>query len=125
MSNNTMEATNKSSQANDYAVAKALSGLVYRILVLVYIGTGTELYKEREIVEINRTYRLITHELEKLYARNNEVAEIEPAPIWMRFDVLKNSTEDIANYFNATDDHGTNHTVRVEKLCIIAGVDEP
>ncbi len=110
---------------NDYAVVNALSKLVYQMLVFVYVGTGTELYKEREIADINRIYILVTHELEKLYARNPELLAIKPEPIWRRFDVLKNTTEKIADYFNATDDHGADHTVRVEKLCIIAGVDDP
>lgn len=122
---NLMEATNKTSQANDYAVANALNKVVYRILVLVYMGWGTDLYKEHEIAEINRTYILITHELEKIYARNPELLAIKPEPIWRLFEVLKNTTETIANHFSDSDDHGAEHTVRVEKLCILAGVDEP
>lgn len=120
-----MEATNKPSQANDYAVAKALNDLIYKIMIFVYLGHGTDLYKEREIAEINRTYILIKHELEKLYVRNPELIAIKPEPIWKRFEVLKHTTEDIANYMNDTDDHGTDHTIRVEKLCILAGVDVP
>ncbi len=120
-----MEATNNTSQANDYAVAKALNDLVYRILVFVYVGFGTKLYNEREIAEINRMYILLTHELGKIYSLSSELLAIKPEPIWKRFEVLKNATEEIASHFNATEDHGADHNARVEKLCIIAAVDAP
>lgn len=121
-----MEATNQASKANDYAVANALNKLVYQILVMVYLGTSTELYREREIAEINSAYILLTHELDKIYSRNPELLAIKPEPIWRRFELLKHHTEAIADHFSDDDNsHGTDHNIRVEKLCIIAGVEEP
>jgi len=120
-----MEATNKASQANDYAVAKALNDLVKGIIVLVYAGYGQELAKDRDIEGLNRAYILLNQELENIYSRHPELQGLKPEPIWKRFDVLKGSSEAIADYISDSDDTGYDHILRVEKLCIIAGVDMP
>lgn len=109
-----MEATNKLSQANDYAVAKALNGLVNGIMAFMYVAGAHELSKDHQLAEINRAYILLTHELEKIYARNPELLAIKPDPIWRRFDVLKDSNWDIKDYIDDTDDTGHAHTLRVE-----------
>jgi len=120
-----MEATNKPSQANDYAVAKALNGLVNGIMAFMYVAGAHDLSKDHQLTEINRAYILLTHELENIYARNPELLAIKPDPIWRRFDVLKHSNWDIKDYIDDTDDTGHAHTLRVERLCIIAGIDDP
>lgn len=120
-----METTNKLSQANDYAVAKALNDLVNGIMALMYVAGAHEMDKDHQVTELNRAYILLTHELEIIYARNPELLAIKPEPIWRRFDVLKYSNWDIKDYIDNTDDTGHTHTIRVERLCIIAGVDDP
>ena len=120
-----MEATNKPSQANDYAVARALNDLVNEIIILVYGGNGVGLIKDNDIAELNRAYILITRELEIIYSRNAELQSLKPEPIWKHFDVIKGSAEAILDYINESDDHGYGHNLRVEKLCIIAGVEKP
>jgi len=120
-----MEAINKPSQANDYAVAKALNELVKGILILVYAGSGLDLTTDKHIEGLNRAYILLAQELENIYSRYPELQEIKPEPIWKRFDMLKGSGETIADYINDTDDFGYQHNLRIEKLCIIAGIDTP
>ncbi len=120
-----MEATNKVSKANDYAVAKALNGLVNGIISYMYVADAHGLSKNHQLEELNRSYILLTHELEKVYTRNPELLAIKSKPIWRRFDVLKNYTWEIQDYIDDTDDTGHAHTLRVERLCIIAGVDDP
>lgn len=120
-----MEATKKSSQANDYAVAKALNDLVNGIIILVYGGNGVDFIKDDDITELNRAYILLTRELEIIYSRNTELQSLKPEPIWKRFDVIKGSAEAIVDYVNDNEDHGYDHNLRVEKLCIIAGVEKP
>lgn len=120
-----MEATNKPSQANEYAVAKALNDLVNGIIVQVYAGTGLDLAKDKDIEGLNRAYILLTQELEKIYSAYSELQVLKPEPIWKRFDVLKSSSDSIAEYINDSEDFGYDHNLRVEKLCILAGVDIP
>lgn len=120
-----MKSTNIPSQANDYAVAKALNDLVNGIMVQVYAGTGLDLTKDKDIDGLNRAYILLSQELEKLYARYPELQELKPEPIWKRFEVLKSNCEAIAGYINDSDDFGYDHNLRVEKLCIINRTDTP
>lgn len=120
-----METSSNKSQANDYAVAKALNDLVNGIIILVYGGNGVDLIKDNDIAELNRAFILLTRELEIIYSRNAELQSLEPGPIWKHFDVIKGSAEEILNYINENEDHGYDHNLRVEKLCIIAGVEKP
>lgn len=120
-----METTNETTKANDYAVAKALNDLVNGIMAFMYVAGAHDMSREHQLAEINRVYVLLTYELEKIYTRNPELLAIKPEPIWRRFDVLKYSNWDIKDYIDNTDDTGHAHTLRVERLCIIAGVDNP
>lgn len=120
-----MEATNKTSQANDYAVARALNGLINSIMAFMYAAGAHDLSKDQQLEEINRVYILLTNELEIIYDRNPKLLAITPKPIWRNFDVLKHSNWDIQDYVDDTDDTGHAHNLRVEKLCIISGVDTP
>lgn len=122
---NTMEATDKSSTANDYAVAYALSKEIYSTFVVVYLGDSMGVSEFHEIPKLNRAYVLLVDELQKIYGRNPELQAIKPDPLWKRFEVLKNHTEEICDYINDTEDWGLEHNAKVEKLCIIAGVDSP
>lgn len=125
ISNNTMEATNKPSQANDYAVAKAFNDLVKGIMVQVYAAVAVDLAKDKDIEGLNRAYILLTKELENIYSRSPELQSVKPEPIWRRYDLLKGSSQEIAEYIHDSGDFGDEHTLRVERLCIIAGVDIP
>lgn len=115
-----MERDNRSTSGNDYAVAKALNGSVTGILLSVFMAKAVGLPEDHEINELNRAYILLTHELQRLYDRNPELAAIKPEPLWKRFDVLKTSLWEIQDYIEANDEFGNAHTVRVERLCILA-----
>jgi hypothetical protein len=120
-----MEATNKPSQANDYALAKALNELVKGIMVQVYASVGLDKAKDKDLDGLNRAYILLTQELETIYSRSPELQSLKPEPIWRRYDLLKGSSQAIAEYIHDSGDFGDEHNIRVEKLCIIAGVDTP
>lgn len=120
-----MKANENSTRTNDFAVTKSLNDLVKGIIVLLYVGIGQDLAKDSDIDGLNRAYILLTNEIEKIYSRYPELQELKPDPIWKHFDVLKGSTEALADHINDTDDFGHNHNLRVEKLCIIYGAEEP
>jgi len=120
-----MKTINKSSQANDYAVAKALNDQVKGILSVIFAGYGLDMAKDKDIEGLNRAYILLIHELEAIYSRYQELQELKPKPIWKRFDMLKGSSDTITDYIIDTDDFGYRHNLRVEKLCIITGIDNP
>jgi len=111
---------------NDYAAAKALNDSVNGIIILIAIADASGLPEDYEINELNRAYILLTTELQKLYDRNSKLATIEPKPIWYLFDVIKTSTWEINEHLNNPDnDFGNAHNARVEKLCIISGLETP
>lgn len=116
-----MEATKE----NDYAVAKALNGLINAMIMYVFLASNVGMAEDKELVELNRSYVLLANELEKIYNRNPELSAIKAEPLWKRFDVLKTSISEILDYIDETDDFGLSHNARVEKLCIIAGVETP
>ncbi len=121
-----MKATNKASQANDYAIAKALNDLVNGIVLQLCAGNAYDFYTDNDIEGLNRAYILLTHELAKIYSRNQELLAIQPEPIWRRFEILKGGPiEEIASYVADTEDFGYAHNLKVEKLCVIAGIDAP
>lgn len=122
---NPMEAKDKASKANDYAIAYAMSKEIYSMFVVVYLGNSMGVSEFHEIPKLNRAYVLLVNELQKIYGRNPELQAIKPNPLWKRFEVLKNHTEEICDYINDTEDWGLEHNAKVEKLCIVAGVDEP
>lgn len=121
-----MEATDKPTSSNDFAVAKALNGEVQSIIALILRSDVLDLPEDYEIDELNRAYVLLVHELEKLYSRNPELAEIKPAPYWEQFDVLKNKTWEIMDYSrDSNNDMGEAHIARLDRLCIISGQENP
>lgn len=120
-----MEATNKASKANDFAVAHAMNEEVYSTFVIVYAGDAAGVSEFKEIPNLNRAYVLLVNELEEIYFRNPELSEIKTKPLWQRFNVLKNHTAEICDYINDTEEWGLERIALVERLCIIAGVVEP
>ncbi|HJQ08722.1 MAG TPA: hypothetical protein VJ836_04560 [Candidatus Saccharimonadales bacterium] len=120
-----MEATNKSTPANDFAIAKAMNAELYSMFVVVWVADGAGVSELHNIDDLNRAYILLINELEKIYERNDELKAIKPVPPWKHFSVLKNHTEEIRDYLDDTEDWGLGHNAKVERLCILAGVDDP
>jgi hypothetical protein len=109
---------------NDFAVAKSVNQELIPIITLVKVADLMDLPLDYKIEELNRAYVLLVHELETLYDRNTELAAIRPEPFWKRFDVLKTLTGEIIDYLNdSSNDMGQAHIARVDKLCIIAGIE--
>jgi hypothetical protein len=112
--------------ANDYAVAKMLSTELIPFIALIRVADRMELPEDYEISELNRAYVRLVYELENLYSKNPKLAEIKPEPIWKRFDVLRSLTLKINEYLdNPENDMGQAHIARLDKLCIISGVETP
>lgn len=120
-----MEATNKTSQANDFAVARAMNEAIYSMFVIVWMADGAGVSEHNNIDDLNRAYILLINELGQIYARNPELEAIKPKPLWKHFEVLKKHTAEICDYVDDTDDWGLQHNAKVERLCIIAGIDDP
>ncbi len=120
-----MEATNKPSKANDLALAKVMNKEIYSTFVIVWTGDVVGVSEYHEIPNLNRAYVLLVNELEKIYSRNPELLEISPKPIWRRFNMLKNFTAEISDYVSEENGWDLVHIARIERLCIIAGVDDP
>ena len=117
----------KHETSNNYAVAKVFNEQIMAIIILVVLADVSELPEEFEIKELNRTYILLTSELEQLYRRTPDLLVIKPEPIWRHFEVLKTSTWEIINEYleDPDNDVGQAHAARVEKLCILSGVEIP
>lgn len=123
---NDMGVTNQSVAKNDYAVAKVLNDQALAIIFTVIVGDTFGMPDNYEINELNRAYILLVAELQKLYDHNPALAEIKPEPIWRRFDVLRTSTWEINDYATEiSPDEMKAHGARLEKLCIVSGVEEP
>jgi hypothetical protein len=112
--------------ANVYAVAKALNERITAMIVAVVVADSVGLPEDQDIHELNRAYVLLGNELQKLYNRTPELAAIKPEPIWKRFDVIRTSSWEINQHLSENSVAELNaHNARVEKLCIVAGVEEP
>jgi hypothetical protein len=121
-----MEAAKQPTNNNDFAVAKALNALAGQMILCVVMAEVVGLPEDHDIHDLNRSYVLLTDELQKLYDGNPKLSEIKPEPVWKRFDVLRTSSWDINRYLeDADNDAGNAHNARVEKLCIIAGKETP
>lgn len=123
-----MEAINKPSQANDYAVAMVLNEKVNDIFAFIAMFQTLAWYDEFDPAELNRAYILLVNELEILYDRNPKLREIEPKALWMEYDVIKDKIYKIQKFLDKQADANhviRNHILRVEKLCILAGEDVP
>ena len=122
--------------ANDYALAKILNERAIRIFTLVVDHKSTP-----DTKAINRSYVLLAHELQQIYARQPALKEI-PLPIcWRVIDNLETIHETAVDYTIETTeawvdettgdyvsqaaDYGEEHNTKVSKLCIIANIDQP
>ncbi len=115
-------------RANDFALAKALNERVTNIVSMI-----TSAYKYHtfeiaglDILDLNKSYILLVNELKKLYERNDELASISSSPPWKYFDVLEGAEWELVEYiYQNQNDDGHNHLAQINKLCIIAGVENP
>lgn len=121
-----MDISKQPSDGNNYAVAKALNIEVLSMIALIVMADIVGLPEDHEIKELNRAYVLLVDEIQALYDQNPKLAEIIPEPIWKRFDVLKTASWEINEFLEDPDnDLGQAHIARVDKLCILSGIDSP
>jgi hypothetical protein len=121
-----MQVTERPASSNNYAVAKALNNEILSIILCLVMADTLGLPEEHEINDLNRAYVLLVNELEDLYSQSAELVAITPEPFWKKFDVLKTSIWDIHNYLsNPGNDMGQAHIARLDKLCIISGIETP
>lgn len=120
-----MEPTNIPSKANDYAVAKALNESLLSIFKALR-SNDEYLPPSHGMVELNRLYVLMVHELERMYGQNSELATLKPEPFWKRYDVLDTFSDEILDYLDEPEvAGGRTHNIRLDKLCIIANHETP
>ncbi|HMS30951.1 MAG TPA: hypothetical protein PJ984_00970 [Candidatus Saccharibacteria bacterium] len=109
-------------RANDFAVAKALNERVTTIFDMFARNNTRSL----DITAINKSYVLLVNSLKKIYARNDELSAIDRKPIWEYFDIIEGCEHEISDYTNDwNNDTGQSHIARVNKLCIVAGKENP
>lgn len=129
MINNLMEAINKPSQANDYAVAKDLNDKIYSLMISTVMIVGYELNQiGPEVTKLNRAYILLAAELQEVYERNPELSSISPEPIWKQFDMLKGNFDEISSVLvddDSEDDSWIMHNDKLERLYILSGEEKP
>lgn len=118
-----MEAPNHSTNNDDYIAAKILNNRILHIFHYIKVADEVGIIEGGEIDELNRVYILLVDELQRLYEQNPELAAIKPEPLWKRFDVLKTATWDITEYLE-NEDYGQAHYARIDRLCILAGVED-
>ena len=123
---NYMDISKQSSNGNDYAVAKALNSEILKMIALIAMADLIGLPEDHEIKKLNRAYILVVNEIQDLYDQNPELAAIKPEPIWKCFDVLKTSSWEINEFLeDPENDLGQAHIARIDRLCILSGVDAP
>ena len=121
-----MDISKQPSQGNDYAVAKALNIEVLSMIALIVMADFLGLPEDHETNELNRAYILLVDEIQTLYDQNPKLAAIVPEPIWKHFDVLKTASWEINEFLEDPDnDLGQAHIARVDRLCILSGIDSP
>jgi len=121
-----MDTLKQTSDGNDYAVAKALNIEVLTMIGLIVMADVVGLPEDHEINELNRAYILLVDEIQTLYDQNPKLAAIVPEPIWKHFDVLKTASWEINEFLEDPDnDLGQAHIARVDRLCILSGIDSP
>ena len=115
----------KSNGNNDFALAKVLNESVMSIFHVLMMYQTIVIHERFDKDEINRAYIFLVDELQKIYDKNPELQNIEPEPTWKKFDLLI-PMYDVSKYLeNDDEDGGKSHNARVERLCILAGEEEP
>ena len=80
-------------RATDFANAKELNERIISIIGLVSDAVRTG--KKADTNTINTSYILIANELQKIYNRNDELANIKPEPIWKDIEIIEGSEYDV------------------------------
>lgn len=121
-----MSENNQPISSSDYPLAKSLNTEILSIILCVVMADNLGLPEDYEITELNRAYVLLVNELENIYNQNSKLADIQPSPIWKRFEVLRTATGEINDYLsNPENDMGQAHIARLDKLCIISEKEDP
>ncbi len=118
-----MGITNDSTEPNDYAVAKALNESVGSIFSIISFFQLIGPCKEFNPEELNRTYLFLVNELEILYDRNPKLTDIQPEPIWRKFEIIRDKIYKVQKYLEENSNH--DHMMRLDKLRILSEQEEP
>lgn len=113
---------------NDYAVATLLNSVLLQIVQLVREIEALDLPEDYDykLDELNRSYVLLVHELEELYKHNSKLAEIEPKPFWIKYNILTPYYWEVLRYLDENDQKkGQAHINQLDRLCIIANSEKP
>lgn len=120
--------TSKDRKANDYALAKTLNERVASMIggIAWAFQIATSAAHGIDITQLNKSYILLVHELKRIYSRNDELKNLSPDPAWESFDILEGAEWYINQYvYEHSNDSGTNHVAQINRLCVIAGVENP
>lgn len=133
-----MGAPKQPSKANDYAVAKSLNEYASKVINILGLYQIVGPHSDFDLKEINRVYVLLVDELQKLYERNAELANIKYEPIWKQIDYihaaydvqkflerLYESNESPVKYIKNPSKYIDYHIAEIDRLCIIADKDTP
>jgi len=115
-------------KANDFAVAKALNERTVSIIDMVASAYQSSSFEAMsiDVQKLNKCYVLIVNELKKIYARNEQLADISFSPAWKHFEIIEGDEWEINQYiYQNQNDAGQQHNAQVNKLCIISGVETP
>lgn len=124
--NVTQRMETKQPDNNDLPVAKTINTVLLAVVDLIRSAKEIGLTEDYEINELNRAYVLLVRELENLYERNSQLAEIRPEPFWKQYDVLKTVSWQIIEHVDSLEQHkGQAHITQIDKLCIIADSEAP
>lgn len=119
----------QSTKANDYPLAKVLNAVLLSITESVRKVEAFNTLPDDfdwKLDELNRAYVLLVYELEQLYKHNPKLAEIEPKPFWLKYNMLESYDWEILRYLEEPNQKkGLAHINRLDRLCIIANSKRP
>ncbi len=130
--------TKQQDNDNDYAVAKSLNEYATKVINIFSLYQIVVHHTDFDLKEINRVYVLLVNELQKLYERNAELANIKYEPIWKQVDYIHSaydvqkflerlleSNESPVKYIKNPSKYIDYHIAEIDRLCIIAENDTP
>lgn len=115
-------------RANDFAVAKALNERTISVIDMVASAYQRSSFEAMslDVQKLNKCYVLLVNELKKIYARDEQLADIPFSPAWKYFEIIEGDEWEINQYiYQNQSDAGQQHNAQVNKLCIIAGIETP
>lgn len=118
----------KALSANDFASAKVLNERVTSIMDMVARAYRYNAFEatSMDITSINKSYILLVNELQKVYARSQGLKNISISPLWEYFDVIEGAEWELEQaIYQDNSDAGKSHIAKINKLCIIAGIETP